>query len=300
MLYAAPHSDSRRQRERDELGDVAVTRRREGSPAVQQRQFEQVPFREVTLGELLGLRPARHGVQRLEPSDLVNEFPQHVEPVRPVHFERREYREVVDAGDRTRDGLERLAARDGQVHAEVPHFVAQPYRLDVRLPAHRPRQARHRVGDVEQPRVGAMLLHGLPYADQDGNVAQRAVDAAGPDRVTHGLRDAVPGRHVEVDRHGSETPGRDAHDDEVRAVERGAQIGRRRHRGLRAHGVIELAGQRLHLGQRCRIDVLEHEVHTRQRRGPEEIGHQLGCPLIAAAPDDRHLGGHGATVQSRS
>ena len=71
-------------------------------------------------------------------------------------------------------------------------------------------------------------------------------------------------------------------------------------RRLGAHGVVELVGQRLHLGQRRRVDVLEHEVHAGQRRRPEEVGHQLRAPLVAPAADDRHLGGHAATVQSRS
>ncbi len=67
-----------------------------------------------------------------------------------------------------------------------------------------------------------------------------------------------------------------------------------------AHGVVELVGERLHLGQRRRIDVLEHEVHAGQRGRPEEVGHQLRRPLVAPAADDGHLGAHAATVQCRS
>ena len=42
------------------------------------------------------------------------------------------------------------------------------------------------------------------------------------------------------------------------------------------------------------VDVLEHEVHAGQRRRAEEVGHQLGAPLVAPAADDRHLGAHAA------
>ncbi len=189
-----------------------------------------------------------------------------------------------------RHGVGRAAQRDGQVHAEVAHLVAEPDRLDAGLPADRPGQRGHRVGDVEQPGVGAVLLHRLADADQDRDVAQRAVDAAGPDGVAHGLGDAVRRRHVEVDRHGAEAPGRDAHDDEVGAVEGDAEVGGGGDGGLGPHGVVELVGQRLHLGERPRIDVLEHQVHAGECRCPEEVGHQLRPPLIAAAADDRHIG----------
>ena len=78
------------------------------------------------------------------------------------------------------------------------------------------------------------------------------------------------------------------------------EVGRGGDRRLGAHGLVQLVGQRLHFGQRRRVDVLEHEVHAGQRRRPEEVGHQLRAPLIAPAADDRHLGRHAATVQSRS
>jgi hypothetical protein len=289
-----------RERERHELGDMPVARCRERAPAVQQGQLEEVTLGEIALGELLGLRPARRRSQGLEPSDLVDHLAQQFEPVGTVDLERGQHREVVDASDRAGHRLERPATRDRQVHAEVPDLMAETDRLDPGLPAHRARQAGHGIRDVEQPRVGAVFLHRLADADQDGDVAQRPIDPARTDRVAHSLGDAVPGGHVEVDRHGAKPAGRDAHDHEVRSVERGAEVGRGGDGGLGAHRVTELVRQRLHLGQRGRVDVLEHEVHPGERRGAEEIGHQFGCPLVAAAADDRHLGAHAATVQSRS
>ena len=78
------------------------------------------------------------------------------------------------------------------------------------------------------------------------------------------------------------------------------EVGRGGDRRLGAHGLVELVGQRLHFGQRRGVDVLEDEVHAGQGRRPEEVGHQLRSPLVAPAADDRHLGRHAATVQSRS
>ena len=289
-----------REGERDELGNVPVAGRREGAPALEQRQLEEVPLGEVELGERLGLRAPRVRGQRRQAADLLDQIAQHVEAVRAVDLERGEHREVVDPGHRGRDRLEGPAQGDGQVHAEVAHLVTEADRLDAGLAAHGAGQRRHGVGDVEEPGVRAALLHRLADADEDGDVAQGAVDAARSHGVPHRLGDAVGGRHVEVHRHGAEAAGRDAHDDEVGAVERRMEVGGGGDRRLGAHGLVQLVGQRLHFRQRRGVDVLEHEVHAGERRRPEEVGHQLRAPLIASAADDRHLGRHAATVQSRS
>ncbi len=70
-------------------------------------------------------------------------------------------------------------------------------------------------------------------ADEDGHVAQRAIDAARTHGVADRLADAVTSRDVEVDRHRLEAAGRDGHDDEVRSVERAPLVGRRGDRGIR-------------------------------------------------------------------
>ena len=140
----------------------------------------------------------------------------------------------------------------------------------------------------------------LPMPTSTGMLRSERLIPPGPDGVPHRLADAVARRHVEVDRHGAEAAGRDGHDDEVGPVER-RRAGRWWWRSSPWRpGVVQLVGQRLHFGQRCRVDVLEHEVHAGERRRAEEVGHQLRSPLVAAAADDRHLSRHAATVQSRS
>ena len=221
------------EREGHELGDVAVPGGGEGAPTVEQRELEEVALGEIALGELLRLWTSGHEAQRLEPADLLDQAAQEVETVSPVDLERREHREMVDAGHRRGDGLEGPAAGDGQVHAEVPHLVTEADRLDGGLPAHGAGQAGHGVGDVEEPRVRAVLLHGMADPDQDGHVAQRPVDPTRTHGVADGLGDAVGSRHVQVDRHGTEGAGRDADDDEVGAVECRPEIGGGGHRRLR-------------------------------------------------------------------
>ena len=61
---------------------------------------------------------------------------------------------------------------------------------------------------------------------------------------------------------------------------------------------VELVRQCLHLRQRCRVDVLEHQVHAGQGRRAEEVGHELRPPLIAPPTHDCHLCAHAATVQA--
>ncbi len=53
--------------------------------------------------------------------------------------------------------------------------------------------------------------------------------------------------------------------------------------------LVESAGQGLHLLQRDRVDVLQDVVGTVQGRRCQQVGQQLGRPLVAAAPDDGDL-----------
>ena len=89
----------------------------------------------IELGELLGLLPARMPGQRGQSPDLLDQIPDDVEAIRPIHIECGEHRKVVHPGHRGLHGLPRFAQGDGQIHGEVPDFVAEPDRLDVCLPA---------------------------------------------------------------------------------------------------------------------------------------------------------------------
>ncbi len=137
-------------------------------------------------------------------------------------------------------------------------------------------QRGHGVGDVEQPRVGALVLHVAADAGEDGDVAQGAADPTGADAVAHRLVDAVAGGHVDVDGHGGEAARGDRHDHEVRPLEGTALVGRGRHRGLGAQLVVRDAGDLPHLLERDGVDVLEDEVDPGQGREAEEVGDEFG------------------------
>ena len=98
---------------------------------------------------------------------------------------------------------------------------------------HRTRERRHRVGEVEHPRVGAHGLHVARDVDHDRDVAQRADDAARADRVTDRLLDAVALGDRDVAAHALERSGGDADDDVVGTVERFALVRSCRSRGGR-------------------------------------------------------------------
>ena len=216
--------------------------------------------------------PGRQGGQ---PAGLVHHLGEDGEAVLAVDVEGGDHREVVDPGHRRADRLGRLAQGDGQVHGPVADLVAEADGLDRGLAAHRPGQAGHRIGDVEHPGVRADLAHVLAHADQHGDVAQRAVDAAGADGVAHRLADAVAGRHVEVDGHRVEPTGGDGHDHEVGALERPPLVGGGGEGGSGAQRLVDLAGQGLHLVQGGRVDVLQHDVGAAQRVGAEQVGQEL-------------------------
>ena len=95
-------------------------------------------------------------------------------------------------------GLRKAMARSMQ---KPPTSWHSPTVLTVRLATDGARERGHGVGDVEQPGVGALVLHVAADAGEHGDVAQGPADPAGADAVAHRLVDAVAGGHVDVDGH---------------------------------------------------------------------------------------------------
>ena len=91
---------------------------------------------------------------------------------------------------------------------------------------HRPGHHRHRVGVVQQPRVGAAALHLVSDTEHHGDGPQAAEDAADAEGVGDGLPHAVPVRDLEVQSGGSEAADVDLVHDIVGAVERRAELRR--------------------------------------------------------------------------
>ena len=133
------------------------------------------------------------GASAASPPGRLDQVAQDVEAVLAVDLEGGHHREVVDPADRRPHRLGRPAQGDGQVQASCPPRGTDPTVLRT-SPAHRPGEGGHRVGDVEQPGIGALLVHVAADAHQHRDVAQRPVDAAGTDGVAHRLADRRSGR----------------------------------------------------------------------------------------------------------
>ena len=169
------------------------------------------------------------------------------------------------------------------------HLVAQPHRGDRRLAQHRSRERRHRVGEVEHPRVGTALLHVARDVDHHRDVAQRPHDATGPDRVAHRLLDAVALGDGDVEAHALERARRDAHHHVVGTFDRFALVGRAGRVQADAPHLGDVLDQLEHPRDRRRIDVLDHDLGVDQRRHVDQVDEQLRGPLVRAATDERDL-----------
>ena len=189
---------------REELDDVPVAGARQHAEAREQLQLHLVLSHEVGL---VGIAVVEH-------------LAESVETVGAGDVERGDERQVVHAGDRGGDleevGVEQLAERE--LHAG--DLVAEPHRLHRGLPGDGAADRGHRVGEVEQPRVGTHRFHVARELEEHRDVPQRAVDPAGPDAVADRLHHAVAGGHREVVAHRREAAGRDVHDHVVGALER--------------------------------------------------------------------------------
>ena len=151
---------------------------------------------------------------------------------------------MVDAGDqlpvsccldaafaehRVRAGLDAVAKADG---------------FDFCIPLHKAGQHRHRVGVIEEPCVRTDGLHIPCDPAQNGDRAQRAENAADPERISDGLAQAVFLGDLKIDdRAGLIKPDLDRIDDKVRAGKRctpvfGAEI-RPDHRAVLVDAAVQ-------------------------------------------------------------
>ena len=78
------------------------------------------------------------------------------------------------------------------------HAVAKTDGLDLRISLHISRDDRHRVGVIEEPGVGADLLHIAGEVTQHVNGAQTAENSADAEGVGNGLAQTVLFRYLEI------------------------------------------------------------------------------------------------------
>ena len=156
----------------------------------------------------------------------------------------------------------------------------------------------HRIGEVEEPRVGAELLHVARHADEHRDVAQRPVDPARADGVAHRLLDAVALGHGKVDRHARERTGGDAHDHVVGAREKFTAIGAGGARERCAREFVDVVDELAHTRQWCRVDVAQRDLGVGERPRLGDVEEQRWCPLVRPAADERDLRAQAGSLAS--
>ena len=104
--------------------------------------------------------------------------------------------------------------------------------------------------------------------------------------------DAVPGRDFDVSRPGCHSPDANRDDDEVRAREGFPLISCGDHVELPAAASRQIAGEHVHRGQACPVDVHQPELGTVETRQVHQPPDQAGNEHGAAATDDGYLDGH--------
>ena len=132
---------------------------------------------------------------------------------------------MIDAGT--------IIAQPGLLNAEIARKIAGRV-LDVVTEADdallrkglvdRPGQDAHRVGVVQQHRVGAELAHVGDEIEHEGDGAQAAEDAADADRIGDGLLQPVFPGYVEIEQRRFVHADLDHIDDEVAALQRAATV----------------------------------------------------------------------------
>ena len=127
-------------------------------------------------------------------------------------------REVGDLAEGHTDQLGQVVNRPvhGMAQADGAQFGCHPVQVQ--------QVHRHRVGVVQQPRVGAEFGDVGGERTQHGEGAQGSEDAADAEGVADGLAQSVAGGDLEVGAGGRRHADLDGVDDEVGAVERRAPL----------------------------------------------------------------------------
>ena len=177
------------------------------------------------------------------------------------------------------------------------HRVAQADRPHRAVAQHRAGHHRHRVGVVQQPRLRRRLLHVPRQVEHHRNGAQRAEDAADPQRVANGLTQAVALGHLEVDHRARlVTAHLNGVDHEVGVAQRrlprsGAQVGL--DPGAAGVEVAVQGGEhRLRLAQALGVDVVQGDGGVAQRLGQQAVADDVLDEHGRAGADEGDL--HGA------
>jgi hypothetical protein len=194
---------------------------------------------------------------------------------------------VVDARRAVVHLIERDADQIAEVADRPEDAVAEADRADVGGDDGGPPDVhRHRVGVVEQQRVGAELAHVGREGRQCGERAQRPKDPADAGRVADRLAQAVARRQLEVGDRRRDAADLDHIDDEVSAVEGFAPVEGRADRGSRAEPFVQLSRCALGHGEPGGVDVVQGQFDALQFGKAEQVGDELAGEDDASRADE--------------
>ena len=207
---------------------------------------------------------------------------------------------MVDAGGPRGQVVLGKVENLGQAPRGAFDAVAQAHDLQIGALGQRAADGAHGIGVVEEPGVGAQVVHVLGNRLEHRHGAQSARPPARANRVAGGEDHAVLFGNVEVDGPQAPVVQRNGDDDVVRAVQQVAPVGGRfdpvGHVPLGDHALDDARGD----VQRVRVEVAEGDGAAGQVvAGVPEVGHDGGGE-DAAGPDDDDLDGcHGGADLAR-
>ena len=144
-----------------------------------------------------------------------------------------------------------------------PYLVTEARRLHAPVLPRRQRDPRHRVREVEEPRLRAELPHVIAYPHHQGDVAGAVGEACRAPVLPHGLPEAVLQRNLPVHRPALQAFRLDRHEHEVGPRERPLSI----------HGRLDL-----HIASPLRLHPLRHDLHQAQSFGVDVYERDRASP----------------------
>ncbi len=206
---------------------------------------------------------------------------------------------MVDARGTVGDVAVRDAEVEGELVGGALHAVAQADGPDARGPVHGAAVDRHRVRVVQEPDVGAELLHLGAHVEHHRDRPEAAHDPADPERVGDGLAQAELLRDFEVgDGRGLVATDLDHVDRVVSAVERGPPVGGRDDLRLRVECICDAAGDERGGLEPFGVDVEQRDLGVGELLVPEDVTEQVAREHSAARADEHDLG-HARNLPAR-
>ena len=192
---------------------------------------------------------------------------------------------MVEAGEGGMHLVARYAEVAGQCGERVHGPVTQPDHAHRSLRRDGAHVGRQRVAVVDHEGTGCELGHVPRDRDQFGHVPQRSQHAARPYAVAHGLRDTMPGWHLDVVQPAGRGADGDRRGDEARAGQRLTPVGVSDEVQVSAALLRDPAAEPGHGFRRLGRQVHQMDGPAGEDRRGCQVGHQSGREYRAARAD---------------